>query len=181
MPILTNVTGAPAPLHFSRLPHGLAILTRFLRLGLLIALAAMCDELVAQPSGQRLKDLAPPGFYVGGTLGMANFSNASCLDIARSEFNILTVDNDMKPYGLHPAPDTYTWANADQFVNFCQSNNIAVHGHTFLYPAFGPDWLNNLTGTAMVNAVNAHIDAVAARYRGKVAIWDVVNEATWYN
>ena len=141
----------------------------------------MCDELVAQPSGQRLKDLAPPGFYVGGTLGMANFSNASCLDIARSEFNILTVDNDMKPYGLHPAPDTYTWANADQFVNFCQSNNIAVHGHTFLYPAFGPDWLNNLTGTAMVNAVNAHIDAVAARYRGKVAIWDVVNEATWYN
>ncbi len=40
-----------------------------------------------------------------------------------------------------------------------------------------PGWTNNLSGSALESAMKNHVTNVATHFRGKVASWDVVNEA----
>jgi len=85
----------------------------------------------------------------------------------------------MKFISLHPAENTYRWENADYLVNFANQNNIRVHGHTLLWPSNNPAWIRNYQGDkeAWDNLLKSHIQTVVKHFKGKVASWDVVNEA----
>ncbi|MDX2186464.1 MAG: endo-1,4-beta-xylanase [Opitutaceae bacterium] len=136
----------------------------------------------AQPSGQRLRQLSPAWIDMGGTVGHANLADAAVMQIVQSEFSMVALENEFKPAAIHPSPNTYNWADADFIVNFAQANGQKVHAHVLLYPAFDEyHFFKDLSGSALVEAVNTHIDAVAGRYKGKIHVWDVVNEATSWN
>jgi endo-1,4-beta-xylanase len=118
----------------------------------------------------------PMGVAINPSL-LAN--NKTYRDLILKEHNSITVENAMKWGTIHTSENGYNFADADYIVNFASDNKIRVHGHTLLWHAYNPGWLNNFKGdsTAWEGLMKNHIKEVAGHYKGKLAGWDVVNEA----
>jgi len=94
-------------------------------------------------------------------------------------FNLLTPGNELKWPRIHPAPDTYTFDDADWMVHFCASHGMLVHGHNLCWnsPNANPAWFPSvLTRLNAAQQLTDHITTVVGRYRGRIESWDVVNE-----
>lgn len=91
----------------------------------------------------------------------------------------ITAETAMKIAYLHPAQNSYVWSDADYLVDFAVQNNIRVHGHTLVWHQSLPSWVTNFVGdsTAWENLLKTYIQTVVRHFKGKVASWDVVNEA----
>jgi endo-1,4-beta-xylanase len=95
------------------------------------------------------------------------------------EYNSLTAESVMKTAALHPQENTYNFTDADYLVDFAKQSNKRVHGHTLIWYKSLPAWITNFQGdsAAWENLLKTHIQTIVARFKGKVASWDVVNEA----
>jgi len=94
------------------------------------------------------------------------------------EFNSVTPENAMKWDTTEPTRGTMVFDNADALVAFAEENGQRVRGHTLVWYLQLPGWVNDsLTPDELGAALDARIDALVSRYRGRVATWDVVNEA----
>ncbi|CAM5573920.1 Endo-1,4-beta-xylanase A [Streptomyces griseoloalbus] len=56
-------------------------------------------------------------------------------------------------------------------------NGKEVRGHTLAWHSQQPSWMQNLSGSSLRQAMIDHINGVMSHYKGKIAQWDVVNEA----
>ena len=54
---------------------------------------------------------------------------------------------------------------------------MKVRGHTLAWHSQQPGWMQSLSGSTLRQAMIDHINGVMAHYKGKLAYWDVVNEA----
>lgn len=219
-----------------------------LRAGMVLALALVAATHAAEP-GPTLKDAFKDHFPIGtavnrsmvtGGAGFRRSAELNAQDIAllKTHFNQVTAENDMKWQLIHPreGANGYDFAPADALVNFAQSNQMQVVGHTLVWHSQTPNWVfagtnppppaatNAAPGAPAVaaNAANAstntpgtnqpgrrgfgpgpgpgfggfgrydgprasrdellqrmrdHIHTVVGRYKGRVKVWDVVNEA----
>lgn len=98
-----------------------------------------------------------------------------------AEFGSLTPENRMKWPEIHPSPDAYDFGPADALVDFAQTNDMAVRGHTLVWGQMAgngtPDYVRDAQSAQELRTLVAeHIGTVAGRYAGKVDSWDVVNE-----
>jgi endo-1,4-beta-xylanase len=130
------------------------------------------------PPVASLKAVAP--FPVGAAVSISLLKTRPAYrQLMATEYNSITAENAMKFGALHPSATTYNWADADYLVDFAQQNNMRVHGHTLLWYAALPGWVTSFQGdsAAWENLMRTHIQTVVTHFRGKVASWDVVNEA----
>lgn len=99
--------------------------------------------------------------------------------IALSQFNSYTPENIMKARYLHPEPEVYDWQAADALADTCARYGIRLHGHTLIWHESLPDWLRLYEGTSSEwkQVFKDHIQSIVRHFRGRVASWDVVNEA----
>jgi len=97
----------------------------------------------------------------------------------RSEFEVLTPEDAMKFDALRPSRDLYDFQGADAIVNFAEANDIQIRGHTLVWHRALPGWLEegHYTRDELIAILREHITTVVEHYRGRVAAWDVVNEA----
>ena len=137
---------------------------------------------IAAPSavenGPVIKDVYQNHFLVG-TAGdfPGNYSDAERA-LARAHFNVVTPENCMKPALVHPQEATWRFERADALVNFCAENGMAVHGHTLVWHAQTNDWFFRGGDKATITErLRSHIHTLVGRYKGRIAGWDVVNEA----
>jgi endo-1,4-beta-xylanase len=93
-------------------------------------------------------------------------------------FDQLTAGNIMKMSYLHPSEDTFTFSQADELVSFAQANGMGIHGHTLIWHSDYqvPDFIKNYNGD-FAAMLKEHVQTIVSHYAGKVASWDVVNEA----
>ena len=78
---------------------------------------------------------------------------------------------------LRPSEDQFDFSGADEIIRFAELHGRPVHGHTLLWYDYNPDWLSaKSTPSKLERALREHIQAVAGRYAGRIASWDVVNE-----
>jgi endo-1,4-beta-xylanase len=92
-------------------------------------------------------------------------------------FDLLTPGNSLKWGRLRPAPDKYSFGDADLMFRFAEKNEMRVHGHNLCWNSFNPAWLpSTLTSENAQRYLVDHIHTVAGRYKGRVDSWDVVNE-----
>lgn len=96
----------------------------------------------------------------------------------KQHFSEITAGNIMKMSYLHPSENTYTYGEADQFVDWANSNGIGVHGHTFIWHSDYqiPSWMNSYSGNFEA-MLDSHVTNIATHFAGRVESWDVVNEA----
>ncbi|TYB41031.1 endo-1,4-beta-xylanase, partial [Microbispora tritici] len=65
----------------------------------------------------------------------------------------------------------------DRVYNWAVQNGKRVRGHTLAWHQQQPGWMQSLEGSSLRQAMIDHINGVMSHYKGKIAYWDVVNEA----
>lgn len=126
-----------------------------------------------------LKDAAT-SFYVGMAVKADQLISGTKYDeILKNEFSSISAEYEMKMNVILPTKGNYDWSKADAIVNYADANGLNIHGHALIWHESTPEWLKNFTGTdaEFEQEVKEYITKVVTRYKGKVASWDVVNEA----
>ncbi len=115
---------------------------------------------------------------LGAAIEPDQLDNATFTNTLKTyKFDSLTPENAMKFGPLEPTQGQFNWDGADKIVNYAQANNMRVRGHTLVWHIEVPGWVDGLSNAEAETALKNHIQTVVTRYKGKVAQWDVVNEA----
>ena len=145
-----------------------------------VAAAASTAAARAQTGVPSLKDACSGVFLIGTAFDFrtpTEFTPAE-LDFITSQFNAVTPENSMKPGPVHPQEQSWNWAPADALVQFGQDNDIRIFGHTLVWHSQTNPWLfEAATRDVLLARLEHHIHTIVGRYQGKMAGWDVVNEA----
>lgn len=124
--------------------------------------------------------------YSGNATYAAGSPNSSTVE---RHYSIMTAENNMKPDQLLPNNNispttgafTFTYGNADTFVNQTLARGMEVHGHVLVWHSQSPPRLNTgATGGTRDQAqanMRRYIESVLTHFSGRVTSWDVVNEA----
>jgi endo-1,4-beta-xylanase len=142
------------------------------------------------PPGSNIPNLyalAPPDVAIGVAVPAGSAPNNFLAsderrDIVDNHFNQLTAENIMKPSFVHPAENTYFFADADALVDYAAAQGKTVHGHVLIWHNQLPGWMNTFApgdATAWTNMMREHITEIAGHFAAgnTVVSWDVVNEA----
>jgi endo-1,4-beta-xylanase len=147
--------------------------------------AALCMALVgvqaAFAAGPTLRSLADArGVKIGTALAANHLSaDATYASIGAAQFNSVTPENEMKWGVVEPSKQgQFNWSGADQIVNFAQSHGMRVRGHNLVWFSQLPGWLTggNFSNAQVSQIMQQHIATEVGRYKGRAAVWDVVNE-----
>ncbi len=132
-------------------------------------------------SNQSLRALAfKKNILIGTAVAADSLRNDNrYAELLGREFSILTPENVMKFETIHPRKDAFDFHEADLLVDFAQTHNMQVRGHTLVWHRQLPNWLSqgNYSRDELISILRSHIQTVVGHYRGRVAVWDVVNEA----
>ncbi|HEY3862680.1 MAG TPA: endo-1,4-beta-xylanase [Verrucomicrobiae bacterium] len=152
-----------------------------------IVLAAaflLSARLEAQPA---LKDAFKQDFLIGAALNSSQVDpsreDSEEVALIKRQFNSITPENVLKWGSIHPRPDRYDFAPADNYVDFGVKYNMFIIGHNLIWHNQTPAWVfkddkgEPMTRDALIQRMHDHIFAVVGRYKGKIKGWDVVNEA----
>lgn len=155
---------------------------RTARLPSLLAFSTLILTASAFADPASLKDVWRDSFQVGTAVpARSAFSEAERALLA-AQFSSVTPENLMKPIGLQPEEGRFTFDEADRFVADAEAAGQTVHGHTLIWHTSCPDWFfkdgaNRASKELVLSRVRTHVDTVVRRYQGRIARWDVVNEA----
>src|SRR5678815_1006790 len=126
---------------------------------------------------------ASQGRYIGGVTGTAFTQSGGNGPMLRAtlarEFSMVWSGNYLKFNWLRPTATTYDFFWADSMVAFALQKNMVVRGHTLVWHSQLSDWVTsgNYSSAQADSIMKDHITTVMTRYKGKIGIWDVVNEA----
>ncbi|MEH1129658.1 non-reducing end alpha-L-arabinofuranosidase family hydrolase [Micromonospora sp. CPCC 206061] len=120
---------------------------------------------------------AQSGRYFGTAIAAGRLGNSTYTTIAGREFNMVTAENEMKPDATQPQRGQFSFSSGDQIYNWATQRGMKVRGHTLAWHAQQPGWMQGLSGSTLRQAMIDHINGVMGHYKGKLAAWDVVNEA----
>src|SRR4051812_21403153 len=120
---------------------------------------------------------AQSGRYFGTAIAAGRLNDSAYTSLAAREFNMVTAENEMKPDATEPNQNQFNFSSGDQIYNWATSHGMKVRGHTLAWHGQQPGWMQRLNGTALRTAMTNHITGVMTHYKGKLAAWDVVNEA----
>src|SRR5690348_2296317 len=120
---------------------------------------------------------AQSGRYFGTAIAGGRLNDSAYTNLAAREFNMVTAENEMKPDATEPNQNQFNFSAGDAIYNWATSHGMKVRGHTLAWHNQQPGWMQSLSGTALRNAMINHINGVMGHYKGKLAYWDVVNEA----
>nr|WP_313900972.1 endo-1,4-beta-xylanase [Dactylosporangium aurantiacum] len=143
-----------------------------------VALTTFAHADLTGPTGTTLKAAAErSGRYFGAAMGADRLSDSGFLTIANREFDMMTAVNEMKPDATEPQRGQFNFTNGDRIYNWAVQHGMRVRGHTLAWHAQQPWFWGSLSGSALRQAMIDHINGVMGHYKGKLAYWDVVNEA----
>jgi endo-1,4-beta-xylanase len=156
-----------------------------------IFILSSCNQLQSSPAEDKLTNKhslqnAYQGLFNLGVAinqNQATFKDQKGAAIAAQHFSVLTPENDMKWESIEPLENQFTWQGADALIAFAKTHNQSVIGHTLVWHSQTPDWVFEVSPGVpasrelLLQRMQAHINALAGRYKGKIVGWDVVNEA----
>jgi endo-1,4-beta-xylanase len=69
----------------------------------------------------------------------------------------------------------------DESVNWALANGLVAKGHPLFWmvPKAIPDWAKTYDPETLMKFVEVRVRNLVARYRGRVSVWDAVNEMLW--
>ena len=132
-----------------------------------------------------LKGVYKKDFLIGVAVNQKQYSgeDARGNPIIKANFNSISPENILKWESVHPRPDTYLFEGPDQYVKFGEANHMLIVGHTLVWHYQTPSWVFQGTNgqpvdrETLLRRMHDHIQTVVGRYKGRIKVWDVVNEA----
>jgi len=131
-----------------------------------------------------LKSAVGDRFRIGVGVGHRVLDDVQDVELLVRHFQILTPENCMKPQEIHPAEETWDFADTDRFVEFARVNDLEVVGHCLVWAKDDrtDQWMMTENGgpvsrETLLRRIRTHVSTVVQRYGGAVTMWDVVNEA----
>jgi endo-1,4-beta-xylanase len=111
--------------------------------------------------------------------------------LAAANFNLMELENDLKPPSIWTGPHMYHFSDVDFVLGapgktgWAQAHGLRLRGHVLVYARDEgytlPQWLRSsgatLSKEEASDLLHTYIRTLVGRYRGKVAMWDVANEA----
>ena len=157
---------------------------RYLISSLVILMLAVVMEVDASPTAQTptetLRQLADKShFYIGAAAGSYHFDDPKYVETLKTQFNLLTPENEAKFCSVEPTQGQFDFKGLDKLMDFADQNKIVVRGHNLVWHQCLPGWVttSNFTRDQAISALHNHIMTVVGRYKGRIPMWDVVNEA----
>jgi endo-1,4-beta-xylanase len=140
---------------------------------------------VAGARGDSLREAYAGLFKMGVAVNAAEFSERSPVEngIILSQFNSVTPENALKWERVHPKPGYYDFSLPDLYVAFAERHHLWAVGHVLVWHEMTPAWVfrdgagEPISREGLVARMREHILTVVGRYSGRIASWDVVNEA----
>lgn len=78
---------------------------------------------------------------------------------------------------VHPAQNTWNWKGIDTILAWFNANNMKLKYHTLVWDKKVPRWFKDLPDDGQRrNELRKHIMTVLSRYKGKISIYDIINE-----
>lgn len=127
-----------------------------------------------------LRELAEQrGLYIGAAAWTNHLSVPEHAEILAREFNMLTPEHEAKHCMVERQPGQYDFTATDQLVAFAEEHDMTVHGHTLVWHSCMPSWIEvgAFTRDEAIAMMRDFIMTMVGRYKGRIPIWDVVNEA----
>ena len=101
-----------------------------------------------------------------------------------AQFSFVTPENSLTPAWVQPAEGVFDFHLADAFVDFADRNQLKVFGQTLVFARDDamPKWIardgeRRASCELLLRRLKSHIDTTVGRYRGRIPVWSVVNEA----
>jgi endo-1,4-beta-xylanase len=154
-------------------------LSSLLLLAPLAAAAPSSDVVEARQASKSIDALmkAKGKLYFGTCSDQGRLTSGKNAAIIAANFGQLTPENSMKWQSTENSQGKFTMSGADYLVDWAQSHNKTVRGHTFVWHSQLAGWVSNIRDKATLQkAVENHITTIMTRYKGKVRGYDVVNE-----
>jgi endo-1,4-beta-xylanase len=137
------------------------------------------------PDNAPLRDLADArGIAIGGALRPEPLSSETTYqDIAKREFNFLSPEGNFLIPATHVEQDPFNvrqdLGELDSQINFALQNGAQVQAFHLVWYAdsIWSRWLNNVPVEQRWYLIQERIHQLMTRYKGKVASYNVVNEA----
>ena len=109
------------------------------------------------------------------------FGGDAYRDTFAANYGAATAESAMKMTALQPSQGQFEFGQADAIVDWARSRGKQVHGHVLVWCAdeWNPSWVTERSWTReeLLAVMEEHIRTVVDHFEGRVATWDVVNEA----
>jgi endo-1,4-beta-xylanase len=139
---------------------------------------AVGGNLIPASDLRPLRQVGAAGHPRIGTAVMSHhLADSQVRALVAREFDSLTPENEMKWETIEPRPGAFEFAAGDRLVAFAAENGIRMRGHTLVWHQQVAFWVRGLKADALRAAMTRHIQNVVGHWKGKIAQWDVVNEA----
>jgi endo-1,4-beta-xylanase len=150
-----------------------------------LAIAILAAAIANGQTVPTLKDVFRGMFYIGASIDQKQIEERDPRGnpIITSQFNTISPENVLKWDRVHPRPDGYNFDPVDRYVAFGEKHKMHIIGHCLVWHCQTPRWVfedgqgKPVTREVLLDRMHDHIRTVVGRYRGRVAGWDVVNEA----
>jgi GH35 family endo-1,4-beta-xylanase len=133
----------------------------------------------AQDSAFSLRDLAERNnVYIGAAVYTTHLNDPVHVETLSREFNMLTPEQQGKHCEIEPTMGQFDFTALDELVTFAEEHDMAVHGHTLVWHSCTPQWVADATFTReeAIEHLRTSITTIVEHYKGRIPIWDVVNE-----
>lgn len=145
-------------------------------LGAGLGLAALSGARAATPGLMAVSQQR--GILFGTAAGSYQLKDGDFQQALLREAAIIVPEYELVREQIEPEPGRFDFAGADLLTSFATRNGIAMHGHTLVWYAANPKWLEDKVLHAPDDEVlTYYIAKVMGHYRGVYRSWDVVNEA----
>lgn len=129
-----------------------------------------------------------------GSMAHSDIKSQEYRQILSREFNIVTSQFHLLP-AFRPSRNEYNFKELDAMISFAQSNNMQVRGHALVCGSIYTGWMigsektnarkvekieidySKIDRNEILEIIEDHVKTIVGRYKGRVAQWDVVNEA----
>ena len=117
------------------------------------------------------------GKLVGAAVQSSYLDDTRYAAVLDRHFNYVTAEYEMKWDPIERRRGAEDFSGGDAIVNFAAAHGMQVKGHALVWHNAVPSWVSGLAAADLRAELDRHIRSVAAHYGGRVAAWDVVNEA----
>lgn len=123
---------------------------------------------------------ASRGLRYGCAAASYQLRDADFRGLLAREAALLVPEYEMKRSTLEPQRGNYDFSGAEVLLAFARMQGMAMRGHTLVWYASNPPWLEDAVRARRDERLfTDHIARVIGHFGKAVPSWDVVNEAIW--